>query len=49
MIVAKHHGDWSPREREKITKLRNILFPGYNIRWGHGKIKDHAHVHILER
>lgn len=47
MIVSKHHGQWGSGEREKVKKLRDILFPGRDIRWEQRSIKDHPHVHIV--
>lgn len=46
MIVAKHHGQWEPGERELVEKLRDFLFPGKEIRWEQQSIRDHPHVHI---
>jgi hypothetical protein len=46
MIVANHHGDWEPGEREMVISLANKMFPGKRIRWEQQSIKDHAHCHI---
>lgn len=47
MIVAKNHGEWEPQEKKLVEMLRDILFPGKQIRWEQQSIKDHAHCHIV--
>ena len=47
MIVSKHHGQWEAHERKLVEMLRDILFPGKQIRWEQGTITDHPHVHIV--
>lgn len=47
MIVSKHHGKWNIGEKEQVESLRDILFPGKQIRWEQQTIKDHPHVHII--
>ncbi|KKN87030.1 hypothetical protein LCGC14_0262990 [marine sediment metagenome] len=47
MIVSKHHGDWEPHEWILVAMLRDILFPGKEIRWEQQSIRDHPHVHIV--
>jgi len=47
MIVSRHHGGWEPGEKEMAEKLRDILFPGKEIRWEMRSVPDHAHCHVI--
>ena len=47
MIVASHHGDWLPGERERGEELAHILFPHLKSFRHMQKLRGHAHFHVI--